>query len=284
MNIDVLLQWQYLIFLAPFGLSLVFLLLSTMHFGHSGGAHHGHGIGGHGHGGGGAHGHSAPSGHGATPGGGHAHAAASPGATHHLPHLSGHHAAAAHVHVQQGQAASDSADGKGSGRAPDQEGGAGIATGYDTILAITGFDRAPVPILIETFFLIWGFCGYVGTRLLVHVQEPSLLRMAPVIAIAAIGGLFGARAAAEIVGRMMPPEETLAVSHNGLFGATGLIAFAVSETAGRIHIYDEFGTLHDENCRVAAGHLDIPRGRTAMVIDMNAQGVLIVEEVPASCR
>ena len=39
------------------------------------------------------------------------------------------------------------------------------------------------------------------------------------------------------------------MSRDGLFGLTGQVVFPVSAASGRIHIYDEHGTLHDEMCR-----------------------------------
>ena len=78
---------------------------------------------------------------------------------------------------------------------------------------------------------------------------------------------------------MIPPEESLDVSREELYGLTGEVAFPVSETAGRIRIYDPHGSLHDETCRIATGHTPIAKGRFAMVLDRDTQGNLIVEEV-----
>ena len=40
-----------------------------------------------------------------------------------------------------------------------------------------------------------------------------------------------------------------------------------------------FGTLHDETCRISPTHPPIAKGHRAMVMDRDAQGNLIVEEV-----
>jgi hypothetical protein len=44
-------------------------------------------------------------------------------------------------------------------------------------------------------------------------------------------------------------------------------------------VYDSFGTLHDEMCRIAPGQLTIEKGRQAIVLDMDTQGRLLVEEM-----
>ena len=126
--------------------------------------------------------------------------------------------------------------------------------------------------------LAWGLCGYWGNRLLLHSNAPTPGKMLPSLLAALVGGLVGARIAAEIFGRMMPEDESLAVSRDGLYGLTSKVAYPVSETGGRIHIYDTYGTLHDETCRVAAGYPTIERGRRVIVLDRDLDGRLIVEE------
>jgi hypothetical protein len=54
----------------------------------------------------------------------------------------------------------------------------------------------------------------------------------------------------------------------------------VDQTRGRVHVYDDFGTLHDVQARVASGHAPVSRGRTVLVTDYDAaQDRLVIEEV-----
>src|ERR1019366_4010562 len=117
-------------------------------------------------------------------------------------------------------------------------------------------------------------------RTLLHAASRAPREIWPSLAIAFCAGLIGARLGAELLGRIMPKEESLDVSRDGLFGLTGNVAFSVSSTSGRIHVYDRFGTLHDEMCRVVQDHAAIEKGRRAMVVDVDRQGLLLVEEVP----
>jgi hypothetical protein len=144
-----------------------------------------------------------------------------------------------------------------------------------------GVDRAPLPMVVESFCICWGLMGCLANQwLLPHTPDPTLVQVLPSMGIALGGGLIGARGAAELIARLMPQDESQVVSRDDLFGLVGRVAFPVSDAGGRIHLYDEFGTLHDETCRIAPPHPPIAKGHRAMVMDRDAQGNLIVEEVP----
>jgi membrane protein implicated in regulation of membrane protease activity len=147
---------------------------------------------------------------------------------------------------------------------------------------LNGPRHAPLAMVAEAFLLLWGICGLSLSRAMVSDPSPTAGRMLPVLVLALAAGLVGAKIAAMLIARILPADETLVVSRDALFGMTGEVAFQVTEGAGRIHVYDQFGTLHDESCRVAAAYPPIERGRSAMVVDRDARGSLIVEEVPAS--
>jgi membrane protein implicated in regulation of membrane protease activity len=147
------------------------------------------------------------------------------------------------------------------------------------VLNLTGANKAPMAMILEAFLLIWGAVGLSAHQLLAQTAQPSPRQILLLVGIALVGGAVGARVAASLIGRFMPQDETLIVSRNELIGLTGTIVFAAGQTSGRIHIYDGFGTLHDEMCRVAPGHLTIEKGRQAMVLDMDTQGRLLVEEL-----
>jgi hypothetical protein len=251
-----LLQWQYLIYLLPGGISALLLLLSSLRLGHRGG-HGGH------------------SGHGAHSGG---HAAAhgsQTGGSHGGAHIRTAHAGGPKVQARLGKV-------EVSRHGPNRE---NVTVSTNLLVYIMGADRAPVAMLLEAFCLVWGLCGYWANEFTVHAAHPTLAQMLPSAGIALGGGVIGARVAAEILARVMPQDESQDVSRDGLFGLTGEIVFPVSATSGRIHIYDEHGTLHDEMCRLAYGEPvveAIVKGRTALVVDIDPQGHLLVEEIPSS--
>lgn len=238
MDATVLLQWHYLIFVLPFAVAAMMLLLSATHLGHHAGSH-GHA----GHAGG----------HGVSHSGTH-------GAPAHGGHAGSHPHAGSHRHNGKHDSAHDHS----------------VASSLARLL---GAGRAPLIMVVEAFCLGWGFAGFWTNELLLHTPNPHFLAVIPSLGVATVGGLITARIAGVVVSRLFPTDETFAVSRNALFGVVGTVTFPVSETAGRIHVYDEFGSLHDEVCRVAEGHPTIERGRQAIVLDMDLSGHLIVEEV-----
>jgi len=135
--------------------------------------------------------------------------------------------------------------------------------------------------VIQAFFLVWGLAGSFAIQLMLrNVTQPTLAQMVPIMGVAAGCGIVGARAASELISRLMPQDESSVVSREGLYGLKGKVAFPVTESGGRIMVYDDYGSLHDESCRVTPGHPPIEKGRRAMVMDRDASGYLLVEEVP----
>lgn len=150
------------------------------------------------------------------------------------------------------------------------------------LFAILGIGKAPLPIVLQAYFMAWGICGILANQLLLRSTQPSLLQILPSLGIAFLGGIAGSRLAAEITARLMPTDETLVVSRDSLIGLVGTVAFTITEEAGRILVYDEFGSLHDETCRVSPQHPSIEKGKKAIIVDRDTTGKLIVEEIGES--
>jgi len=257
----ILLQWHYLIFLLPLGMALLLLLLSSLRLGH----HSGHGAHAVTHGHAAVHGHAAPHG---------THATGAPAGPSHAHGAAGAHAQPHGAAARPGGHSHPTANGTKEN----------LLTPAGLLLGLLGFGRAPAPMVLEAFCIAWGQCGFWANEFLLRTPTPSLLQMLPSLGIALAGGIVGSRLAAELLSRVLPKEESCAVSQQELFGLTGSVAFPISEEGGRIHIYDSFGTLHDEVCRVSPGHPPIEKGHRAIVVDMDTQGRLIVEEIPDSVR
>lgn len=259
MEASKLLQWHYLIYLLPGGISALLLLLTSFRMGHKGG-HAGHHS---------PAGHSHAAGHGA-------HTTA-PG---HAPPQMAVRTATTQTH-HTGQSAHSIKTGAHGQRAGSHRTRNAAFKNGNLLAQLTGADRAPATLLIEAFCLVWAVAGYLANEYVVHVARPTPGQILPSLLIALVFGFVGTRLTAEMLARFLPEDETLAVSQQGLFGQTGKVVFRVNDTSGRIHIYDEHGTLHDEMCRLAPAQngVAIEKGRTAMVVDINAAGLLLVEEV-----
>lgn len=303
-------SWQNAIFAIPLAVSAVLLILSSIRLGghHAASAHGAHaglgghahagGFGGHGHAGFGGHGHGAALGHGAAAP---AHPGSPASAGHSGPGVNGHghvagpaHHGASQAVKDAGRVALDAASASAAAAAhvarqgveAVQAAGAPLPGKHEgpTMVAVLGsifgIGRAPILMVVELFMISWGFLGLlVNEMLLDHGHRgPTgvILLSAP---IAFFGGLVLARLGAAALDRTLPREETWVVSHQALFGLTGEVTYEVTASSGRIHVYDAYGTLHDESCRIAEGSDPIARGCSAIVEDMDPSGKLIVREV-----
>ena len=248
-----LLKWHYLIYLLPLGVAALFLALSSVRIG--------------------ARGSHRVSGRGAPV---RAHGTAARGAAH---AKGSSNAPKSATHARANTQAKATSQAK-AGRSAKSERTQVVAEHPDFLGLVFGVGRAPSSMLIQAFCVTWGFSGYWANRLLIQVPDPTLIQMLPSLGIALAGGYVGSRLFAEAFAHIMPKEESFDVSHEHLFGMTGRITFPADETSGRIRIYDEYGTLHDEPCFVSVGHPAIPKGGNAIVVDMDTKGRLIVEELP----
>lgn len=165
---------------------------------------------------------------------------------------------------------------KGTGAKSSQ-----AASPTQQMLAFFGVGRVPGPFVWGSFLLGWGLFGFWGTRLWEESLRTPILFALPSLVTAIVGGLGVAKMTAEAGARLLPQDESRAVSTIDLCGQTGTVAFPVDDSHGRINVYDVFGTLHTPSARVAAGQTPIGRGCRVLVTDYDApHDLVIVEELP----
>jgi membrane protein implicated in regulation of membrane protease activity len=268
------LHWYYLIFLLPAAVAVLVLLLGGLggthgHGAHAGGhlqAHHGFGLRlhwGHGH-------HGAQAGH--APHAAHAAHGAHAQAAAHASH--GHAGHAAHGHAGHGHAGHHHA--AAHGRAP------GVV---QQLLGFFGIGRAPIPIVIGSLMIGWGLFGIAALQVLQPILHFPLLFVGPAMIVAAAGALLFAKLFGEIAERLMPKDESYAISREGLVGLTGKVVYAVSDSSGRVHVFDQFRTLHVASARVASGLPPIGKGTEVIVASMDLErGCVIVEPLGFSMK
>jgi membrane protein implicated in regulation of membrane protease activity len=239
------LHWYYLIYLLPAAVAVLVLLMTGMgghHGGHSHAAHGGLHLHTHhaAHAGGAAHGHAAA--HGAH---GHAH----------------HHASGSHP--------SHSAAGHGERDGP---------SAAQQLLGFFGVGRAPITIVIGSLLIGWGLFGLGATELLRPLLRVPALFVGPSLAVAAVGSLLSAKLIGEFAARVMPQDETYVISREGLVGLTGKVVYPVSDTAGRVHVFDRFRTLHVTSARVEPGAAPLAKGADVIITSLDTgRGYALVE-------
>lgn len=252
------LQWYYLIFLLPAAVAMLVLLLGGLG-GHHGG--HGHGA----HAGGHFHGHHGLGGH------GHAHARA-PGAH---SHAGGQSHGAHGPHTAHGSHADQH---QGSGSKPAARSGPSFAGFF-------GFGRAPVTVVVGSLMIGWGLFGVIALEALRPLLGVPLLFVPAAVAAGLTGSILSARFFGSLAARFMPEEMSTAISVEGLLGQHGKVVYAVSDGAGRVHIYDQHRTLHSLSARVAPGGPTLEKGTDVIVASLDPERrYLIVEPLGFSMK
>jgi hypothetical protein len=241
------LHWYYLIYWLPAALAALVLLMTGMSGHHGGHGHAGHG-GPHLHGG-----------HGAGHGSSGAHRGAHTGA--HRP------SPAAHFHARGQQSQSRET---GPSRSP--------GVGHQ-LLGFFGVGRAPVTLVIGSLMIGWGWAGMAVTDTLQRsFHWPPALFVGPALAAAAAGSLATAKLFGELSVRLLPKDESYAIGREGLVGLTGKVVYPVSETGGRVHLFDQYRTLHVKPARVRPGEPPIANGTEVIVASLDLErDTLIVE-------
>ncbi|MGO8670710.1 MAG: hypothetical protein ACLQVD_05010 [Capsulimonadaceae bacterium] len=247
-------HWYYLIYLVPGIAALAMLVLPVLGGGHHHGAH-GHGLSGHAH----AMGHGAHAGHTGHAGHG-THAA-------HSSHAGGNtHRAAGAAH-----------------NGPENSGRERHAPSK-AVLGFGGHEQAPIPVAVGGLLLGWSLAGFWTTAIIEQNTHNPAAFVLPAFGAAILGALVTSRLIAAAFVRLIPAEENLAVSTAELIGLTGTVAYPVDGARGRVHIYDDHGTLHDCPARIDGGKngagLAINRDKSILVVDYDHEhDQLIVEEI-----
>ncbi len=238
MSVTDLLQWWNLIYALPLALSVLWIVSTAL-------------AGGHGHGQGHAHGH----------GGGHS-------VSHALHHAGDRIHAQLHAHAHT-SVAHDGAHAHAShashdGHAQHHDGES--SSGASKFMMVLGLDEAPLSLMVAMFLLCWGSFGLLANKLFGVLHYPSLF-IWPSMAVAFVVSATVTRAIAEIVGRIMPRDETFGVSLLELVGSLGRSVFTVSETTGTIDIKDHSGTVHRVQAKSEDANESIAAGTEVIVVD-----------------
>jgi hypothetical protein len=169
--------------------------------------------------------------------------------------------------------AADGQDGDG-GDLDDSESPGGARA----LLAFLGIGRAPLTLVLGSLMIGWGLFGLGANEILRPILKAPGLFVGPSLGIACVGGLICAKVSAELAARVMPKDESYAITRDQLVGLAGRVAYPVSETMGRVHLRDRFKTLHVASARVAPGQPPIERGTEIIVASMDPNRRYVVVE------
>jgi hypothetical protein len=147
---------------------------------------------------------------------------------------------------------------------------------FHAVLDFLGFDRAPALIVLSCLLLGWGLAGLLSTQFLQPAVPSGFQGLA-----ALIGGTTAiafTRVMSRLVMYLIPADESYATGTDDFVGLSGRVVREVTETTGRVHVYDRVRTLHDRFARCRVGHVPIPANSTVTVLGVDADtGNLLVD-------
>jgi len=137
-------------------------------------------------------------------------------------------------------------------------------------LAFYGVGRVPLSVVLQAFCFSWGVLGLLLNQCLSVSRNPVMAW--PGLAIAFMGSTLFTRGTAGLIARMVPRSGTSAVRKQSLQGRIGKVVFTVTDSAGTVHIRDDYGTLHQLAARVEPGEAPIPPGTEVLLLGYDRGG------------
>jgi hypothetical protein len=133
------------------------------------------------------------------------------------------------------------------------------ADGID-LLGLLGLGRVPLSLLLVFLGLLWGIVGWLAVSLFRGIWPEPGVFIWPSLAVALVGAIGLTAVAARLLGPLMPRTESFGAGARELVGRLAETRYTVSETAGTVQVYDQYGTLHEVPARVLPGEAAIAAG------------------------
>jgi hypothetical protein len=132
------------------------------------------------------------------------------------------------------------------------------------VLAFLGIGRVPISIILMTFCFLWAALG-ISANLLFDGLLPGVTVLLASLPAAALGSVFGTRALAIGISKVLPSVETYAITGIELVGSVGEALFDITEEFGRVRVFDQYNTLHDVTALVKPGRPAIEKGSNVLL-------------------
>ena len=177
-------------------------------------------------------------------------------------------------HAEAETAALGGAGPDGSGREPSPAA---------RLLDFFGLGRIPLTVVLQLFFLVWGFSGWAATTILAPILGEPLLFFWPSLLVAGLAAVAVTRLFARPLARWLPGTESYSVSKTQLVGQLGTVVFPVGATSGTVHLRDRRGNLHQIVCRTADGSTVLNKGAEVIVVSYDAAAdryVVVPSDLP----
>jgi len=132
------------------------------------------------------------------------------------------------------------------------------------VLAFLGIGRVPLSIILMTFCFLWAALG-ITANIVLGDMLPGITVLLASLPAAALGSVFGTRALAIGLSKVLPSVETYALKGVELVGFTGEALFKITDDFGRVRVFDQYSTLHDVTALVKPGRPSIKKGSRVLL-------------------
>jgi membrane protein implicated in regulation of membrane protease activity len=137
-------------------------------------------------------------------------------------------------------------------------------------LAWIGVGRVPLSILLMVMMLAWGAAGFLANQLLRDAIGEAQLALAS-IPIALTVSLLVTRIVVGSIERWLPLDESTARRRHDLLGLNGVAMYDISDRFGMLSVRDDRGELYQVPCRVAVGNPPLAKNAHAVLVSFNAR-------------
>ena len=149
------------------------------------------------------------------------------------------------------------------------------------VLSLLGVGKVPLSVLLTVLLLSWGMIGFIVNAILQSHAKTGPQAAAFSLPAALLGSLLAARGVGTLVSRCVPLNETSARRRHELLGTVGQAMFPIGRQFGLAAVRDVEGNLFQVPCRVGPDAEDIAKGTTVRLVGYNARQQ-IFQVVPAT--
>jgi hypothetical protein len=155
-------------------------------------------------------------------------------------------------------------------------------------IGFLGVGRVPVSIIVVTFCYLFGVAGWTSNQLFSALRLPPLLFVWLSIVLALVVSIGLTRALALGLAHILPSTESYGVEKGELVGRIAEVRYPISHTFGAAQVRDQYGNLHQVDCRIGPADGEIPAGTRVVLLDYDETcevfGVLTEEQLEARVR
>lgn len=144
-------------------------------------------------------------------------------------------------------------------------------TGVKAVLVWLGVGRVPLSILLMVLLLSWGMAGFIFNQ--AFREKFALPWQVAMVSLPAafVLSLLVTRVVVRSIDRWLPLDETTARRRHDLLGLQGTAMYEITDRFGMVSLRDDRGELHQVPCRTADGQPAIAKNAPAVLIAYNAR-------------